>query len=391
MNKPGSFSRWLKWSFLALLPLIIFWIGYSWIVVSRYRPLSVQSGTIPQEYREYRGVDHIHTTYSEGTGTPEEVLEAAKRAGLDFIIVTDHNTMAYWEKNPSTACKPPLLLKGVEVSTKSGHLLGLGLQQPHGNFSRDAQTDIDTISGLGGSAVLAHPRRPKRPWAQTNYEGFKGIEILNMNNILSGLTGVNLFFLFPQACMNEAGALTSLIHFEQPAIGLWDTLVASRSISGFYGADAHGPAFGSIPSYESVFRIASLHLVTNKVARDTLIEQDVRRLLASGSFYIAIDGIARSTYVNFRVERNGIVYKSIGERCTGTDAHDRLRLDSYAPEGSRVRLVRNGDTFMEFESPTFDIPLEIPGAYRVEIVIPKEHNPYGEDKVWVTTNHIYVS
>ncbi len=391
MNKRPTFSRWLMWSLLTLLPLVIFLIGYSWIVVSRYRPLTVHSGKIPQEYKEYRGVDHIHTTYSEGTATPEEVLGAAKRAGLDFIIVTDHNSMASWERSSRPTGTNPLLLKGVEVSTKSGHLLGLGLQHACSNFSRDAQTDICTISGLGGSAVLAHPRRPERPWTRTDYEGFKGIEIVNMNNIFSDLSALELILLVPQACMNESGALTSLIHFEHSAVGLWDTLVATRPTSGFFGADAHGPALGPFPSYEALFSIASLHLVSNKISPDSLIEQEVRQLLASGSFYIAIDGIARSTYVNFRAERNGKTYGRIGEKYSRTGTNDRLRLNSFAPEGSRVRLVRNGDTFLEFESPEFDIPLVTPGAYRVEIVIPANHSPYGVDRLWVVTNHIYVS
>ena len=34
---------------------------------------------------------HMHTTYSDGHGTHADLAEAALRAGLDAIIVTDHN------------------------------------------------------------------------------------------------------------------------------------------------------------------------------------------------------------------------------------------------------------------------------------------------------------
>ena len=40
---------------------------------------------------EYAGNLHMHTTYSDGAGTHAEIARAAVRAGLDFVVVTDHN------------------------------------------------------------------------------------------------------------------------------------------------------------------------------------------------------------------------------------------------------------------------------------------------------------
>ena len=36
------------------------------------------------------GAYHIHTLLSDGSGSVEEVAEAAARAGLSFVIITDH-------------------------------------------------------------------------------------------------------------------------------------------------------------------------------------------------------------------------------------------------------------------------------------------------------------
>ena len=36
---------------------------------------------------------HMHTTYSDGSGTHQEIAEAALEAGLDVVIVTDHNVL----------------------------------------------------------------------------------------------------------------------------------------------------------------------------------------------------------------------------------------------------------------------------------------------------------
>jgi len=40
---------------------------------------------------EYVGNMHMHTSYSDGAGTHADIAQAAIRAGLDFVIVTDHN------------------------------------------------------------------------------------------------------------------------------------------------------------------------------------------------------------------------------------------------------------------------------------------------------------
>jgi len=36
---------------------------------------------------------HIHTTFSDGRDTPEEIVEAAKAAGLHYIAITDHDSV----------------------------------------------------------------------------------------------------------------------------------------------------------------------------------------------------------------------------------------------------------------------------------------------------------
>ena len=43
---------------------------------------------------DYRGVIHCHSTYSfDGKGDMEEIGKAANDAGLDFVMMTDHDTM----------------------------------------------------------------------------------------------------------------------------------------------------------------------------------------------------------------------------------------------------------------------------------------------------------
>ena len=42
---------------------------------------------------EYVGVVHVHSIYSDGTGTIPEIAKAASELGLDFVMMTDHNTL----------------------------------------------------------------------------------------------------------------------------------------------------------------------------------------------------------------------------------------------------------------------------------------------------------
>ena len=46
-----------------------------------------------RELSTYKGAVHIHTRYSDGSGGMGEIIEAAQRAGLDFIVISDHNKL----------------------------------------------------------------------------------------------------------------------------------------------------------------------------------------------------------------------------------------------------------------------------------------------------------
>src|SRR5579871_4522194 len=45
----------------------------------------------PPGFYDYRGVTNVHTNLSTGSSSPAEVIAEAKRAGLDFLFITDVN------------------------------------------------------------------------------------------------------------------------------------------------------------------------------------------------------------------------------------------------------------------------------------------------------------
>lgn len=42
---------------------------------------------------DYTGAIHMHSVFSDGTAKPDEIAGYANEVGLDYIILTDHNTL----------------------------------------------------------------------------------------------------------------------------------------------------------------------------------------------------------------------------------------------------------------------------------------------------------
>lgn len=72
---------------------------------------------------------HCHTTYSDGTLTPTELVTEASKAGVKALAITDHDTLGGWEEAVAAAASYSMeIVPGVELSTvynkRSLHILG---------------------------------------------------------------------------------------------------------------------------------------------------------------------------------------------------------------------------------------------------------------------------
>ncbi len=102
---------------------------------------------------------HNHTRYSPDSRVhPAELVAAAKRAGLQGLAITDHNTVGGVAEALEAAGPDFLVLPGTEVSTREGHVLAYGIREV---IPRDLSVPetVERITGLGGVAVAAHPYR----------------------------------------------------------------------------------------------------------------------------------------------------------------------------------------------------------------------------------------
>jgi predicted metal-dependent phosphoesterase TrpH len=101
---------------------------------------------------------HVHTGGSYDCSTPvEDVLAAAADAGLDAVVVTDHDVVAASRRAADLAPDYGLVgVPGVEVSTADGHLLALGVRSPP-EPGRPLPATARTVRRRGGVAVVPHP------------------------------------------------------------------------------------------------------------------------------------------------------------------------------------------------------------------------------------------
>lgn len=113
-----------------------------------------------------RGDLHMHSVHSDGEYTLGEVFKLCEATGLDFISVTDHNTIS---QNLVPAPPTELIrIPGVELTTYRGHSNLLGIAAPVDDFRVRSQAELEQrlshARQQGARIVLNHPFDPGCGW-----------------------------------------------------------------------------------------------------------------------------------------------------------------------------------------------------------------------------------
>jgi hypothetical protein len=126
---------------------------------------------------------HAHTVHSDGADEIAAVAEAARRAGIEALFITDHNTDSHHSHlAPAGAAAGITLLPGEEVTTYGGHFNALGIRAwVDFRHSTPAQvcSAIDAIHAQGGLASVNHPASHGSPWTHGVNLPFDLVEVWN--------------------------------------------------------------------------------------------------------------------------------------------------------------------------------------------------------------------
>jgi hypothetical protein len=357
--------------------------------VASWRPFAVHGDAPEDGLSRASGVIHVHTTLSDGGGTPQEVIAEARAADLDFVAITDHNHL---EAKPLEGYHDGLLvLVGTEISTPAGHLLGLGLRRPGYRFAGDALDALTDVRDLGGFAFAAHPVSPHPDFRFGGWElpGPWGLELLNGDSQWREAGLLRLLTTSALYPLNRSYALLSALSAPDAALARWDELLARRDVAGVVGADAHSRLpVGKrralrFPSYASLFGLVRNHvLLEAPLSGDAAADaRAVAQALARGRAYVGLDALAPAGAFGFVAEAGELRF-TMGDTAPPLPGL-RLRAGGRVPRGTVLSLVRDGRRLLQSDT-SLDVEAPGPGVYRVEARVPGWRVP------WILTNPIYV-
>ena len=349
---------------------------------------------------EVRGVFHVHTTRSDGTGTIDDVASAAARAGLRFVIVTDHGD-ATRPPDPPAYRFGVLCIDAVEISTTGGHYAALGLGRSPYPLAGEPRDVAEDVRRLGGFGIATHPLSAKRDLAWLDWKvPFDGFEWLNGDSVWRDASWPSLalaLWTYPERPL----ATLARLYRRPTALARSDEVTRGRRVVLVAGADAHArlgfrdgpepyrqPVFLRVPSYESAFGVASLRVMLQRpLSGDAARDGDALiGAIRTGHLHTVVDGLASPGAFEFTA-RSGGVPGVEGDAVPLTDAVT-IRVRADTPPGGRIVLFRNGREVDRVAAGALLYAGNRPGAYRAEVWLPGRDDE--GNRPWIVSNPIYV-
>lgn len=349
--------------------------------------------------RDVACVIHVHSTYSDGTATVEELIEATRASGRDALLLTDHNTRAAarggWEGSHDGVA----LIVGNEVTLRGGHFLAFGLEEEIVHRGRDEAQIVADVAARGGFGFAAHPFSAGSEMAERYRRGlgrphaWPGLDS-------GGMAGIELWSLTTdeaEAWRSPSEAISWLrdpeAHLDGPPahhLRAWDALCRQRPVVAIGGIDAHQRGL-RLPSgrvltpmaNERYFRMLATYVQVPACTaagfeplRDALFES-----LREGRCYLGVDAVCPARGFRFWGERDG-AHVAMGSELPAGE----LRLGATLPHAGRIRLLCDGRPVAEAVGTELAAEVDAPGVYRIEA----SRRSRGRERAWILSNPIYL-
>ncbi len=349
---------------------------------------------------------HMHTRYSDGHGSHTDIVSAALRAGLDVVIVTDHNV---WVNGPEDTYRDGdrrvLMMVGEEIhdttrDPQKNHMLVFGAGRELATLAPDPQRLLDAVNQAGGVAFLAHPVETSAPafnepdisWVDWNVQGYTGIELWNeMSEFKSHLkTRLHaIYYTFNPKRVAQGPV--------QGTLKKWDELLAAgRRVVAIGGTDAHafpvhlGPLHRILYPYEFHFHTINTHLLIPQPLTGEVVD-DRRMVLEAfrqGHAFIGYDLPAPTQGFNFTAHGMDTTANMGDEVSAEKGITVQIRLPQSAGSHTvECCLLRDGETVKTWRNkPSITHIAAESGVYRVEVYI----HYLAKRRAWIFSNPIYV-
>jgi hypothetical protein len=335
-------------------------------------------------------VVHVHSTYSDGTGTVPEIAAAAARNAVDVVLLTDHDTLAAKRAGEERWHGNVLVLVGEEITPPDrDHFLAFGVEEEIPR-KQPAADICASVARAGGFGFAAHPfsrgserfRRARgMPWTDLDCDGLQGVELWSfVTDTAEGLGSISDMLRFI--------AMPGRVVDHPPTHNLaeWDRLCERRQVVGIAGIDAHQVGIrvaGHVPlrlmSYKRSFRHLHTHVLCEEAPTGQLEHdrEQVYSALRAGRCYMAVDSVAPARGFSF----------GAGDVAMGAEApFAGQTLRASTPRPARLRLLRGGREVAAVDGSALEHQPAEPGVYRVEARL----SAHGREHTWIVSNPIYL-
>ena len=333
------------------------------------------------------GALHIHSHCSDGSGTVSEIVQAASDAGLDFLAITDHNTLCArrdgWEGWHGNV----LVAVGAEISPKrGGHVLALNVHSVEGLVDLPEREFVSRIRKQNGYAFVAHPGGSRnlrvgvmlREWQEWHLEDFQGIEIWSfMHDWVDAFKWLRVFEFHRDPYSKVSGPSPVVLE-------IWDRLLKERKVVAICGIDAHAKnlltrKWQFLP-YKMTFNTTLLHVFVPEWSGDETL--DLPRLyeaIVEGRSFVAYDYEHSARGFSFTAEADGKVYQ-MGQEVFPQQGSCVLSVS--VPDAAKLTLKKDGLILEQAQAETLQTVVSEKGVYRVEV--------FRNGRPWIFSNPIFV-
>lgn len=344
---------------------------------------------------EYPGAIHIHSTYSDGTAKIESIVHDAKKSGLKWIIITDHNSLTGLKKGFEGFHGDMCVLIAQEISpTHGNHYLAFDI---YDEISPNLPPEefIKIVNNKGGFGFIAHPDEtierdniyPALRWDNWNINGFQGIEIWNyMSDWVDTLSSKNKIhkFLFPDKSLQ--GPTPDVIKW-------WDSLNNNdnKIVPAIAGLDVHSFEYSYFGLPLKVFPyLQSFKTLQNYIQIDDVLSRDfetakkqIYNALKTGNNLMVNRTLKSPAGMVFTATKknsdNKFIKATVGEFLT---VENDFIIDIETPVPCDIKLFLDGNITKQEVTDHLKFKTTQIGSYRFEAYLNNYH--------WIISNPIKV-